>query len=272
MQMNKGVFRLLSLTALILVMAGCDSGSSSGSDNEDGNDYDVPEATLSIDDLVGTWKYHKIENQSDEVLTRNYTMTISKTDDTSASYAELAVEHSIDTDNEEDTWYSAREGRIVLNANGTLEMWVDRGRESKAPLTDTDIWEVLDDTGETSQAVIIDSVLYFYAFKRDGTGEGLKGTWIHSSTTHDSGSMEVNRDTLEITDETISMKWEYSMDGITYGLDEQDGPSPYTLSDNTITSDLFDGPGTIPYILSGNWLVISGKNVTSTTSFGWVKQ
>lgn len=263
----KKTSKLFYIAVLVLLfdISGCDSGSGSTYEPE-------PTGVPSIDDLVGTWNNQGTLDTTRGRTTVICTLDIAKTDDSSASFARLSKIISEDTKREKETYYMAEEGRITLNESGIITEWVDRRRITDTPPDDTIPWDNMENYGDSYSIAILNSVLYFSPFKRVGTGNGLAGTWAGASTHYYSGLMEATRVTIEITSSTISLRSETSEDGIEYSQDEAYGPASYTNMGNVIMTDLLGEKGAMPYILSGDWLVMSSPNVTSTTSFGWVKQ
>lgn len=262
----------LSMLCLLIVMAGCDSGSSGGIDTEGGTE---PGSVPTIDDLVGTWNCHNAGTSYRRRYDVASTISIVKTDDSAASFTRYTTTSTEDTKRGEETFYLAEEGRIILDGSGIMTEWVDRRKTAFSPLTDAIPWEDLENYGDSYSIAVLNSVLYYSPFKRVGTGGGLTGTWIGAYTHYYfyySNIMEVTRVTMEITPSTISVKAENSEDGIEYTPGDAYGPSSYTKMGNVIMTDLFGATGTMQYFLSGDWLVMANPNITSTTSFGWVKE
>lgn len=202
-------------------------------------------------------------------------MTLTKTGSNSASFtrSDIDVTDYEDETRADSTWYLEQEGRVTLDANGIMTMWIEREREENTPLTSADPWDdVPDDEYSSFQIIMLDSIIYYGPFKRSTNGTGLYDTWSRSGEAHDTVYTEITRETLIITDSTMTATIELCFDGVHYYTDETYGPSSYTRSGNEFTSDLFDELATFTILQSGNWLIFGGADTTSTTSFGWEKQ
>lgn len=280
MKKPKKVFLFLAAMILVLGITACDTGSSSDSTDDTEGTPTTPTtpttpgdpAIPTIDQLIGTWEWQDTYTGSSYVDENTRTLTITRTSDTTASYVYSLISETDNVSSEDKVWYLEQEGNITLSADGTITKTIEREREAEEPFTDATGWDTLYDTGESYQAVIINSVLYFGPFKREGTGSGLVGTWLYSSMDWEGTYEEHSRTTLEITDTEMTMSIEESEDGVTYTLYRTRGPSSYTQAGNIITSDLYGTSGSFTCIQSDDWLILTSINTTSTTSFGWEKQ
>lgn len=279
MKKPKKVFLFLAAMILVLGITACDTGSSSDSDDDPEGTPTTPttpgdSAIPTIDQLVGTWVNRSVETGNYSINTENQTLTITKTGPNTATYFSSELYRRDFTDGSgSDSEYEEKEGVISLSGTGIMTIWLERERESDSPLTDEVPWEEDEtESGEAFQIVIINSVLYFAPFERTDTGTGLVGTWERCGEVYYNGFTEFARNTVVITDTTISVDSEESFDGVTYTSEGIQGPASYTATTGTLTTSLFGSEETFNYYLSGNWLVLSDRKTTSTTSFGWVKQ
>lgn len=202
-------------------------------------------------------------------------MTLTKTGSNAASFtrSDIDVTDYEDETRADSTWYLEQEGRVTLDANGIMTMWIEREREENTPLTSADPWDdVPDDEYSSFQIIMLDSIIYYGPFERSTNGTGLYDTWSRSDEAHDPIYTEITRETLIITDSTMTVTIELCFDGVHYYTDETYGPSSYTRNDNVITTALYGTSSSFNYFQSGDWLIFGGTDITSTTSFGWEKQ
>lgn len=274
MKKPKKIFLFLAAFILVLGITACDTGSSSDSNDDGEGTPTTPAGTAlpTIDKLIGTWVWQETHTGTSYVDDNTRTITLTKTGDTTASYVYSLVSETDNENSEDEVWYLEQEGNITLSADGTISKTIEREREAEEPFTDETGWYTLDDKGESYKSVIINSVLYFNPFEREGAGSGLVGTWLHSSMDREGPFEDHSRATLVITDSVMTIEIEESEDGVTYTPYISFAPSSYTRNDNVITTALYGTSSSFNYFQSGDWLVLASLNSTSTTSFGWVKQ
>lgn len=223
---------------LVLGFIGCDSASGGGDD--------ITDYSPTISKLAGTWElnssgpsytYHEdgtVEFSNNSEYTA--TQTITKTGNNSATYVR-STENFIDyEDDSQDIVYRYQvEGTMSIDEDGyVVQTPVQYRSSTNRPLEDSD-WEE-GGTVYREKPVIIDSIVYYDAYKRTDAGSGLTGTWEYGYSFYppehpDQDSIVTY--TLELTDTTLTRLYQYEY---SYGGSDESvtGPWEYTKSGNKL--------------------------------------
>lgn len=171
----------LSILIATLLGMGCSTGNSGSNDDDDTsgtNDYIVTSAGLTLSDIAGTWINVLVHSGDDYTRTNTTTLTIN----TNGAFIMLVTKKydgSSPTITLNDR-SAAYKGTVSIDSDGIVSFAItETYHNDNAIVTNLSgvTWEP--DTIYTSSTIVmVNGSFYTNAFKRQGTGSGIKGTWV----------------------------------------------------------------------------------------------
>jgi hypothetical protein len=264
--------KLLSLSLVVLLFAGCDSptGSSTTSPSS-GSSTTSP--TVTKEQLLGTWKNTRTynDNGSTETNITQYTFNADGT------FIELSDRFYSDTP--ETHHYSADKGTYSVDAEGNVTItYTDYAYSIPSFSADGVTWTPFGHPNTyTWPALVIGNQLYEFQFYiAQGSVSGIVGTWavkgVNKMWNYDTQNYDQKYNKYEIifnNDGTVIRNIYKSSDG-TFGLPESD-TGTYTYSNGTLTMTINGTTYINKVTIYNNKYLISGDE-TSAIAYAYIKQ